>query len=136
MIVLGPLLVVLAIGFICWLLFTLAVFALQAFVGVAGRRSGHSPYLLAKSAHREAERMTTQSFREETVATRTRYDHDGTMAADLASARDAMVLARGGRARSDGSRRRRRRQRRPRRGIFNAAEAPAPEQSPQGDHPH
>ena len=34
MIVLGPLLVVLAIGFICWLLFTLAVFALPAFVGL------------------------------------------------------------------------------------------------------
>jgi hypothetical protein len=33
MIVLGPLLVVLAIGFICWLLFTLAVFALPTFVG-------------------------------------------------------------------------------------------------------
>lgn len=34
MIVLGPLLVVLAIGFICWLLFTLAVFALPTFVGL------------------------------------------------------------------------------------------------------
>ena len=34
MIVLGRLLVVLAIGFICWLLFTLAVFALPAFFGL------------------------------------------------------------------------------------------------------
>ena len=34
MIVLGPLLVILAIGFFCWLLFTLAVFALPAFAGL------------------------------------------------------------------------------------------------------
>ena len=34
MIVLGPLLVILAIGFFCWLLFTLAVFALPVFAGL------------------------------------------------------------------------------------------------------
>jgi len=34
MIVLGPLLVVLGIGFFCWLLFTLATFALPFFVGL------------------------------------------------------------------------------------------------------
>jgi hypothetical protein len=34
MIVLGPLLVLAAIGFFCWLLFTLAVFALPFFVGL------------------------------------------------------------------------------------------------------
>lgn len=33
MIVLGPFLVIVAIGFFCWLLFTLAVFALPLFVG-------------------------------------------------------------------------------------------------------
>ncbi|MGY3441301.1 hypothetical protein [Bradyrhizobium sp. USDA 4473] len=35
MIVLGPLLVLLAIGFCCWLLFTLAVFALPLFVALS-----------------------------------------------------------------------------------------------------
>ncbi|OJX78562.1 hypothetical protein [Magnetospirillum sp. 64-120] len=34
MFLLGPLMVLSAIGFFCWLLFTLAVFALPAFVGV------------------------------------------------------------------------------------------------------
>lgn len=34
MFVLGPLMVLSAIGFFCWLLFTLAVFALPAFVGI------------------------------------------------------------------------------------------------------
>lgn len=34
MIILGPLLVLAAIGFFCWLLFTLAVFALPCFVGL------------------------------------------------------------------------------------------------------
>lgn len=34
MIILGPLLVLLGIGFFCWLLFTLAVFALPFFVGL------------------------------------------------------------------------------------------------------
>jgi hypothetical protein len=34
MIIFGPLLVIVGIGFICWLLFTLAVFALPFFVGL------------------------------------------------------------------------------------------------------
>jgi hypothetical protein len=34
MIVLGPLLAIVSIGFLCWLLFTLAVFALPFFVGL------------------------------------------------------------------------------------------------------
>ncbi|MCP3418617.1 hypothetical protein NLM16_31360 [Bradyrhizobium brasilense] len=34
MIVLGPLLVIVGIGFFCWLLFTIAVFALPFFVGL------------------------------------------------------------------------------------------------------
>ena len=34
MIIFGPLLVIVGIGFVCWLLFTLAVFALPFFVGL------------------------------------------------------------------------------------------------------
>jgi len=34
MIIFGPLLVIVGIGFICWLLFTLAVFALPFFAGL------------------------------------------------------------------------------------------------------